>query len=160
MPSPRSIRQNRFNPCCCNPFVLCSSMLGLRRNPLCRLSLGECIPTICLTIIAARKPSSSSNTAIPSNKNINEGTSSEAMANDAPAVNGSQKHDNLNIDKPAVIAKEPEVSKSMAYEPLSVKKPNGLNHGTKNHTSHSVTQRKIIHRSEVFVLFSDQKIIL
>lgn len=67
------------------------------------------------------------------------------MANDAPAVDGSQKHDKLDIDKPAVIAKEPEISKSMAYEPLPVKKPNGLSNGTTNHTSRSVTQRKIIH---------------
>lgn len=82
------------------------------------------------------------------------------MANDAPAVNGSQKHDNLDIDKPAVIAKEPEVSKSMVYEPLPVKKPNGLNNGTTSHTSHSVTQGKTFHLLEVFVLFSDQNITL
>ena len=160
MPNSRSIRECRFNPCCCNPFVLCSSMLGLRRNPLCRSFLGECIPIICLTNIAARKPSSSSNTAIPPSKNTNEATSSEAMADHTPAVNGSQKHDSLDIDKPAVIAKEPEVSKSMVYEPLPVKKPNGFNNGTTNHTSHSVTQRKTIHLLKVFVRFSDQNLIL
>lgn len=64
------------------------------------------------------------------------------MAKDAPAVNGSQKLDNVDIDKPAVIAKEPEVSKSMVYEPLPVKKPNGVSNGTRHHASHDMTQRK------------------
>lgn len=81
------------------------------------------------------------------------------MANDAPAVNGSQNHENLDIDKPAVVAKEPDVTKSMVYEPLPVKKPNGLNNGT-NHKSHGVTQRKTILPFEIFVSFSDQKIVL
>ena len=99
--------------------------------------------TYYLIIIAARKPSSSSNTTIPLNKNVEEGTSPKAMTNDAPAVNGSQDHDNNNDgDKPAVIAKEPMASKPMVYEPLPVKKRNGLTNGNTNHTSHDVAQRQ------------------
>lgn len=64
------------------------------------------------------------------------------MANNASAVNGSQKLVNPDTDKPAVIAKEPEVSKSMVYEPLTVKKPNGVSNDTKHHASHEMTQRK------------------
>ncbi len=118
------------------------SMLGLRRNPLCRSSLGRCIPITYLTIVAARKPSSSSDTTKPLQNSVEENKRSETMANNAPAVNGSQKHDNVNLDKPAVIDKEPKVSKAMAYEPLPVKKHNGLSRGTANRTSHSATQRR------------------
>ena len=104
---------------------------------------GACVfPVTYLTIIAARKPSSSSNTTIPLNKGTEEGTSPKAMSNDAPAVNGSQNHDNNNVDKPAVIAKEPMVSKPMVYEPLPIKKRNGLTNGNTNHTSHDVAQRQ------------------
>ena len=156
MPVSRSTRQCRFNQCCCNPFVVCSSMLGLRRSPLCRSSLGPHILHTNLTIITARKPSSSSNTATPQNKNIDEGTSSNAMANDtpaAPAVNGSQNSNNANIDKPAVIAKEPKVSSSMVYEP--VRKSNGLSNGTTNRASDSMTQRKKLHFFKSFIFVAD-----
>lgn len=68
------------------------------------------------------------------------------MADDAPAVNGTQNHDNVNVDKPAVISKEPKVSNNMVYEPLPVKKTNGLSqaNGNSNHASHSMTQRKTV----------------
>lgn len=59
------------------------------------------------------------------------------MANETPAANGSQNHDNVNRDQPAVIAMEPKAIKSMAYEPLPLPKPNGLSNGTTNNTRHS-----------------------
>lgn len=160
MPSSRSSRQCKFNNCCCNPFNLCSSMLGLRRSPLCKSSLGRCILALCLTTITARKASSSSNTSVPLDKNIGEGTISKAMASDAPAVNGSQTHDNVHLDKQAVIAKEPEASKSMVYEPLSVKKSNAMNNGTTSHTSNTMTQRKMIPLSILLTLIANNDLIL
>lgn len=157
MPSLRSTRQCRFNRCCCcNPFVICSSMLGLPRNPLCRSSLARCIAIAYLTITAARKPSNSSNTTIPLNKDTEEGKRSKAMADDTPAVNGSQSHDNFNVDKPAVIAKEPKVSKPMVYESSPSKEPDGLSNGTTNHASQSMTQRKTVHLLKLFILIADQ----
>lgn len=98
-------------------------------------------PSTYLTTFAARKPSHSSDTTKFLNKGTEEGTISEAMANDAPTVNGSQDHENDHVDKPAVIAKEPMVSKPMFYAPLSVKNHNG----TPNHTDHNVTQRQPFH---------------
>lgn len=161
MPSTRSTRQCHSNRCCCcNPFVICLSMLGLRRNPLCRSSSGWCIPITYLTIIAARKASSSSNTTKLLHSNVEETPRPETMANDAPVVNSSHNHENVNVDKSAVIAKEPKVSKPMAYEPLPVKKPNGLSNGTTNRTSHSMAQRKTIHIPELLTISADQGIFL
>lgn len=99
--------------------------------------------TYCLTIFAARKPSHSGNTAIPLNNNIEEGTSSKVMPSNSPAVNGSQNHDNVNVNNPALTAKEPMVPKSMVHEPLPVeKKRNASTDGTTNRTSNNVTQRQ------------------
>ena len=161
MPSTRSTRQCHSNRCCCcNPVIICLSMLGLRRNPLCRSSLGWCIPITYLTIMAARKPSSSSNTMKPLHDNVEETSRLETMASDAPVPNSSHNHDNVKVDKSAVIAKEPKVSKPMAYEPLPVKKPNGLSNGTTNRTSHTMTQRKTIHFPKLLTISDDQGIFL
>ena len=81
------------------------------------------------------------------------------MAGDTPAVNGNQNRDNTNVDKPVVVAKEPKISKPMVYEPLPVKKPNGLSNDTTNHTSHSMTQRKTIHFLRLLTLVADQHVI-
>ena len=148
MPTSHSTRRCRFNKCCCcNPFTICLSMLGLRRSPLCEWFLGQCVLNINLTIIAARKPSSSSSTTKPPNEMAGEGTSSKGMAKDVPAVNGSQNYDDIKIEKPAVVAKEPTVAKRMVYEPNPIPKANGLSNGTINHTSYSMNQRKTIHFS-------------
>lgn len=77
------------------------------------------------------------------------------MAKDAPTVNGSQKHENTNVEKPAVIAKEPTVVKPMAYEPDSVKRSNGVHNGATNHTSHSMTQRKTTQSFPSVILVAD-----
>ena len=149
MPTSHSTRKRRFNKCCCcNPLTICSSMLGLRRSPLCECFIAQYVLGMDLTIIAARKPSSSSNTTKPLNEMTGEGTSSKAMANDAPAVNGSQNYENIKTEKPAVIAKEPTVAKRMVYEPNPIQKANGLSNGTTNHTSYSMNQRKTIHFSK------------
>lgn len=148
MPTSHSTRRRRFNKCCCcNPFTICSSMLGLHRSPLCEWFPGQYVLNIHLTIIAARKPSSSSSTAKPPNEMIAEGTSSKGMAEDVPAVNGSQNYDDIKTEKPAVIAKEPTVAKRMVYEPNQIQKANGLSNGTINHTSYSMNQRKSIYFS-------------
>ena len=109
-----------------------------------------------LKIIVARKPSSSSNTTIYPNKDTEERTRQEDMANDASAVNGHQNHDKVNTEKPAMTAKEPAVPKSMAYEPLPAPKRDGLSsNGTVDHQGYSMTQRKAIHFEEYIALIAD-----
>ena len=78
------------------------------------------------------------------------------MANDTPALNGTQISEKVNGDKPAVTAKEPKVSTPMLYEPLPVKKANGSSSGTTNHTSHSTTQRRTNHSTTFLTFNADQ----
>ena len=113
-----------------------------------------------VTMFAARKPSSSSNTTIPLSKNVEEGTSSKAMANDPPIANGTQKHENKNVDKPGVIAKAPMASKPMGYESLPMKKPNGSSNGSSNHKNQTVTPRKTIHFLRVRTDIADLSILV
>ena len=64
------------------------------------------------------------------------------MANDSPtAVNGTKGQDAINHEKPAVVAKEPKVSKPMLYEALSVNKPKSLNNGKTEGMDYHVIQR-------------------
>ena len=160
MPSLRSPRKRRFNKCCCcNPLVLCSSMLGLRRSPLCKSSVGRCTLGTYLTILAARKPSSSSTTTKPLDQNIEENASSNPMANDPPAVNGNQNRDTVKAEKPAVIAKEPTVANPMVYEPNPNKKYSGLSNGTTSHSRQSMTRSMTTPPFKVFNLIADPVII-
>lgn len=160
MPGSRSTRKCRFNNCCCcNPFLICSSMLGLRRSPLCKSSLGSCILTTDLTVFAARKPSSSNNTPKTPNEDTEQGAGLKAMAPDPHAVNGNENNNNAKVEKPTMIAKEPTVAKPMVYEPKPVQKPNGLSNGTTNHTSYSMNQRKTMLFSKLSNTITDPEIL-
>lgn len=75
------------------------------------------------------------------------------MTDDTPVINDSQNHDNVNINKPAVIDKEPMIHKPMANEPLPVeKKRSGLTNGTKTHASYNMTQGQPFLHYKIFTL--------
>lgn len=96
-----------------------------------------------MTVLEARKPSSSNNLSKTPKGDTEEGAGLKAMAPNPHAVNGNENN-NAKVEKPNVIAKEPTVAKPMLYEPNPIAKSNGLSNGTTNHTNYSMNQRKTI----------------
>ena len=72
------------------------------------------------------------------------------MANNNPAINGSQHQENVKVDKP------PTAAKPMVYEPAPTKKPNGLSNGT---TSHGTIQAQTTQFSNLFNLITNHSIV-